>query len=205
MKNKTVVYVVVALVIILGVGVGIYLTKGDKFSETPSNIGSENREDNLVGGENVLVTDDFSINPPQGWEARPAPMGASAMAVNVDENVTDSGAKKINFRSYFAVSYDTLQGRSQEDYIQYIKDALKQSSPSASFSQEKQITVDGRDAYAMEIEITQQGANFKVLMIVVWAEGGDVWVISFNTTKDKWQEYANLFSQTVDSFTLKSK
>jgi len=42
-------------------------------------------------------------------------------------------------------------------------------------------------------------------MIAVWAEGEDIWVISFNTTKDKWQEYASLFSQTVASFSLKSK
>ena len=203
MKNKIVVYTVVALVIILGVSVGVYFMRENKSPDNSAEketMASSNGEQ-----ENVLATDDFSINLPQGWEARPAPMGASAMAVNVDENVTDPGAKKINFRSYFAVSYDTLQGRSQENYIQYIKDALKQSSPSASFFQEKQITVDGRDAYAMELEITQQGVNFKVLMIMVWAEGEDIWIISFNTTKDKWQEYANLFSQTVSTFSLKSK
>jgi len=36
MKNKTLVYIIIAIVIILGVGVGIYLTRGDKFSDTPS-------------------------------------------------------------------------------------------------------------------------------------------------------------------------
>ena len=122
------------------------------------------------GDGKVLVSDDFSIDLPQGWEGRPAPMGASAMAINVNEEINDPAAKKINFQSYFAVSYDTLQERSNEEYIQYTKDSLTLVSPEISFAEEKQMTIGSKDAYAIEVGVTRQGIDFKILLILVWTE-----------------------------------
>ena len=222
MRNKALIYTVVLLVV-LSVGAGIYLTRegmsSDNDLETKK---SESEESNLpgdpinVGGDGVneikteedgkvLASDDFSISLPQGWEGRPAPMGASAMAINVNEEINDPAAQKINFQSYFAISYDTLQERSREEYIQYIKDSLTPISPEVNFTEEKQMTIGDKDAHAIEIEITQQGVDFKVLLILVWTDGEDVWTLSLNTIEGKWGEYKDLFYQTADNFQIKLK
>jgi hypothetical protein len=179
--------------------------------------GSENFEDigdNNIGSEhgikdakeeerNVLANDDFSIILPQGWQGSPAPMGASAMAIKFNEEINDPAARKINFKSYFAISFDTLGDRSREEYVQYVKDSLNLLSPEVSFTQEKQIMVGKNDAYAVEIGIVQQGANFKVLMILVWGEEGDIWSLSLNTVEEKWDDYRSLFYQVALGFKIK--
>ena len=255
MEKKIFVYIIIALVIILCVGAGIYLINENKFFDNNigendiSNLGLESAqndflnivEDNIenVGGEqesgklkseenssfdkedrigdveeneinnkaneerNVLANDDFSIILPQGWRGSPAPGGVSAIAINVDEEINDPAAKKINFKSYFAITYDTLGDRSREEYIQYVKDNLNLLFTEINLTEEKQITVGENDAYAIEFGITQQGANFKVLMILVWGKKGDVWVLSLNTVEDKWEDYKSLFYQAADGFQIK--
>ena len=198
MKNKTLVYIIILLVIVLGIGAKIY------FVTENGKLENEDTQDIEKGGEtNALANDDFSMILPKGWKGSPAPAGAIAMAVNVDENVTDTAAAKINFKSYIAVSFDTLQERSREEYIEYTKDSLRQIFPATNFSQERQIIVDGKNAQAIEIGLIQHGVNFKVLMVLIWDEGEDIWILSLNTTEDKWEEYKILFSRVVESFKIK--
>ena len=227
MKNKTLIYTVVLSVIILGAGIWIYFAWGNKTAdnnagrETDADIESITEDEKSTSGENefsdnedgekykeerrenIWVDDNFSIIFPQNWEARPAPMGISAIAVNANEEITNPEAKKINFQSYIAVTYDTLQGRSQEEYIQYTKDSLKELSLTAMFDEGKQILIDGKNAQAIEIGINQKGIDFKTLVILVWAGEEDVWYLSCNTTKDKWVEYEPLFYEAANNFRIK--
>lgn len=191
MQNKTLIYTIIAI-IILGAAAGIYFTRENKI------LGNES-----IKEENVLVTDDFSIERPEGWEQMSAPMGVSAIVVNVNEQITDPEAKKINFRSYFSVSYDTLQGKTEPEYFNYIKNSLTQALPEIKFTQEKQITINNDKAQALEADLTQQGVDFKVLMVITKGQGSDVWIISFNTLKSKWDGYKDLFYQTAGTFRLK--
>ena len=202
MSNKKIIYIAIALIAIFGIVAGIYLTKEDKLP----NGGLNNEiieENNFTNNgtdqkteENLLVKDDFSINVPEGWQETAAPQGISAMVVNINEEVTDPAAKRINFKSYFSISYDSSQGRSREEYLEYTKNILEQSIPEIVFTHQ--------EAQAIEAEITQQGVDFKVLIVMVNGVGEeDIWAISFNTTKDKWNEYKDLFYETAGSFLAK--
>ena len=216
----------IVLLVVLGAGAGIHFTRENTSSDdgqekeidVEPKVEQENNknfsvdENNPEGweikteeNEKVLANDDFSISLPEGWEGRPAPMGASAMAINVNEEIIDPAAKKINFQSYFAISYDTLQERSREEYIQYTKEMLTLASPEVIFTEEKQMTVGDKDAHVFEIEVTQQGVDFKVMLVLVWTDGEDVWMLSLNTTENKWEEYKNPFYQAIDNFHIKLK
>lgn len=204
MGKKTLVYIVAILLTTLFVGVGIYFKKDGQLSNNDLNNGTVTDLNTPVAGEeNVLIKDSFSISIPQGWEETQAPMGVSAIAVNTSEEVNDPAAQKINFRSYLSVSYDSLQGKNKEEYIKYVKSSLEQLSTDVNFIEDKQIMVGGKEAQAMEIEIIQQGVNFKVLLVLIWGENEDIWVMGFNTTKDKWGEYNSLFYQTASTFQIK--
>lgn len=199
MKNKTIIIVLIILVIVSAVLIGVYFIKQNK---APANSSLEN-DAATEQPQNKIITDDFSINLPVGWDQTAPAIGASAMAVKTNENINDPAAQKINFKSYFAVSYDTLQGKSMDDYLQTVKNGLSQAIPDIAFTKEQDMTINNSFAHAIEAEIIQQGVNFKILVVVVAGQGEDIWAISFNTTKGSWDGYEETFYSVADSFSLK--
>ena len=164
----------------------------------------DNKQTSIDQSQSKLVTNDFEVVLPAGWQQTAPAIGASAMAVKINEQINDPAAQKINFKSYFAVSYDTLQGKSMSDYLQIVKNGLSQTIQNVIFTKEQDITINENAAYAIEAELVQQGVNFKTLMIVIAGQGEDVWVISFNTTKNSWDGYKETFYNIADSFSLKN-
>ena len=83
-----------------------------------------------------------------------------------------------------------------EEYLEYTKDVLEQSIPEIVFTDQGEQSI--------EAEITQQEVDFKVLIVMAKGAGEeDIWVISFNTTKDKWSEHKSLFLEITESFHAK--
>ncbi|PIR70235.1 MAG: hypothetical protein COU46_02585 [Candidatus Niyogibacteria bacterium CG10_big_fil_rev_8_21_14_0_10_42_19] len=163
----------------------------------------DNKQTSIDQSQSKLVTNDFEVVLPAGWQQTAPAIGASAMAVKINEQINDPAAQKINFKSYFAVSYDTLQGKSMSEYVQTVKSGLQQAISNAVFTKEQDMTINGRSAHAIEMELAQQGVNFKILMVIVKGQGDDVWVMSFNTTKSSWEEYKETFYSIVNGFSLK--
>ena len=162
-----------------------------------------NKQTDTEQPQNKLVTNDFEVGLPTGWRQTAPAMGASAMAINANKHIDDPAAQKINFKSYFAVSYDTFQGKNMSEYAQTVKSGLQQAISNSIFTKEQDMTINGRSARAMEVELTQQGVNFKILMVIVKGQGDDVWVMSFNTTKSSWEGYKETFYELANSFSLK--
>ena len=193
--------------IILAVLVGFYFIRQNQAPvENQEKMDGGTRVNNQTNNEqsqNKLVTDDFEVTLPAGWEKTAPAMGTSAMAVNRNEKLDDPAAQKINFKSYFAVSYDMLQGKSLSEYLQTVKNQLSQTISNVVFANERDIMINGRSARAIEAELTQQGVNYKILMVVVTGKGDDVWVMSFNTIKSSWDGYKETFSDVAKSFSLK--
>jgi len=199
MKNKLL--IAILLVVVIAV-CAFYYFKQDNLTE--EGVIQQNQE-NISQNRGKMVTDDFEIDVPEGWNKVPEPsMGVSAMAVNSSEETNDPAIELINFKSYVAVSYDTLNGKNLAGYMQDVKNGLTQLvSEEVSFGEEKDTIVNGMNARKLELEMTQQGADFKVLIVAVEGNNGDVWTISFNTAKSKWDSYKEEFLSVVDSFTLK--
>ena len=205
MKNKTIVSILIILAVALAVFIGVYFIKQDKPNPSP-NIGQQNQNNTSANStqlQNKIVTDDFEITLPAGWEKTTPAIGTSAMAVKVNENLNDPAAQKINFKSYFAVSYDTLQDKSMSEYLQIVKNGLQQTVPGVIFTKDQDMTINSKSAHAIEAELTQQGVNFKILIVTIAGQGKDVWVMSFNTTKNAWDGYKETFSDVTRSFSLK--
>ncbi len=213
MKNKIVIPVIIIAVAALGILIGFYfiqkneilINSADKSIDksAPSKQTEKNNQTSAEQTPNKLVTDDFEINLPVGWRKTAPALGVSAMAIYNDEQINDPAAQKINFKSYVAVSYDTLQGKSLSEYLQNIKNQLKQTITNVVFAEEHEITINGQAARAVEMDLTQQGVDFKILMIAVAGQKKDVWVMSFNTIKNHWDKNKEIFSDLANSFILK--
>lgn len=211
MRNKIVIIIIIIMVAIMAVAVGFYFTQKNKLSAnpvgntTPAGQFETNNQTNPEQPQNKLITDDFEIILPEGWRQTAPAIGTSAMAVNINEIIDDSAVQKINFKSYFAISYDTLPGKSLSEYLQGVKGQLQQTISDVVFSQEHETTINGKAARAFEASFAQQGVNFKILMVAVEGAGDDVWIISFNTLESTWAQYQEIFSNTANSFSLKLK
>ncbi len=200
MKNKIAVIVLIIVIVAAAVLIGFNFFQKNKL---PDQTGGNNQTGNEQSEEHKLITEDFDITLPAGWQQTTPPSGASAMAVNSNEEVTDPAAKKINFRTYLGVSYDTLEGKTLDEYMQSIKGQLQQALPGTVFSQEHDAVINSRAARAFEVDLTQQGASFKILIVAIKGEGDDVWTMSFNTLQSSWMAYQETFSGIANSFKLK--
>jgi len=207
MKNKFLFFLIIGgilTILLLVIVYFVFWNKNNFYMANTTETQDKSVQDKDVS-QNKLVTDDFEITLTDGWIKTQASAGTLAMAVATDENTLDSGAKKINFRSYLAVSRDTFSGDSLIEYMQTVKDALLATAPNAVFYNENELQIKNRKAYAMEVEINQQEVNFKVLIVAVKGDGDDVWVMSFNTTKLDWEKYSQNFSDMANSFFVKIK
>jgi len=155
--------------------------------------------------QSKIITDDFSIDLPDSWRETNPVMGTTAMAVKTNETLSDPAAQKINFNSYFAISYDTLTGKTLQEYVDFTKQTLVQAIGDINFVLDEDIVINNRNAKKIEFEMSQQGVNFKVLLVLVKGEENDIWTISFNTTKNDWEKYENVFYNIASSFVVKIK
>ncbi len=185
------------------------------FLTTESNILGENNL-NLSGilennsnqnfppaDEGVFATDDFSLNYPEGWRQVPAITGVSAMIAKSNENISDPEAKKMNFQTYLAVSYDSVEGKTKEQVVEYVKNEVAAVIPEVVFSNEKFLTLGGREAYAAEMTFRKSGLDFHVLEIVIWGEGNDLWILSYNTLEELWAGDVGEFEEMTQGFKVK--
>lgn len=205
MKNKSIVFTLIICGVGLAILAGAYFIQKNKVLINPSEQDGLTTTSKTVSdkSQNKIVTDSFSINLPDGWTQTTAPTGVIAMAVNSNDNITDPEAKKINFQSYFAVVYNALSGKSMKEYTQLVKDSLQQKFGSVVFVKEQDLTINGQPVHQIEIEINQQGVNFKALLVLIKGQVDDAWMLSFNTTKSNWEDYKEIFYTTADSFIVK--
>jgi len=208
MKNKVLISIIILAILGIGIGVGYYVAKSnilnklsvDEYQDRSSFSSEANQ---IPSQEYTLEKEDFSINIPAGWKEVPPSRGVSAMVINISEQPTEEAAKRINFKSYFAVSYDTLEGKTREKYLEDYKQKLRGVFPEIVFVNENPGSIGGKDAYFIEASLAQQGVDYKVLLVLVRGKGDDIWIISFNTLEGDWLKYKDLFYQTAESFKVR--
>jgi len=158
-----------------------------------------------VNNESRLVAKDaFSLEAPANWKESPAMMpGISLMMINSTEKNDRPEVKKINFRSYFSVSYDTLKENTLEQYIVILKEKLSRTITGIRFQDLEPTIIDGRPAKVFSADLNQQGVDFKILMFVAEGNNKDVWMIPFNTLPEDLSGYNDLFYKIATSFRIK--
>jgi len=152
----------------------------------------------------LVAKDAFSLEAPANWKESPALMpGISLMMVNGAETSDRPEVKKINFKSYFSVSYATLGEKTLEQYTDGLKDKLTQMVAGITFQDLEPTVIDGRPTKVFSADLTQQGVDFKLLMFVAEGKNKDVWLISFNTLATDLSGYQALFYGVATSFRAK--
>lgn len=206
MKKPIVIINVLAVMIIIGYIAYNQLT-GDKSNSNTNSVAIElnsNQNTNASETEHKYIHDDFIIIPPAEWIQSQTP-GTLATFYNMDEqHPNDSAAAKINFKSYTAVSFDTLVGQTLDEVNTKIIQDIQSSIPSVESVSVSDETINGLPARFNVLTMTQQEVDYQVLVVVVLDEVHDrYYIISGNTTAKKWNQYEAEFMQTARSLVIK--
>ena len=144
----------------------------------------------------------FSVKLPEGWIEVETVYGSIATVVKNQELINDTYAQKLNFRSYYSVLRDTVGDKTEQEYLEEIKNSLKKNFTDIMISDEEIKESNGAKIYFMESKLNEQNVDFTILLAVN-IKDQDVWTISFNTLSEKWEEYKDIFYQIADSFERK--
>jgi hypothetical protein len=198
MKNKVLIILGVVLLIVVVGGVWFY------FGKTENQEINKNQNQEEQAGGNMLVKDGFSIVLPKGWtESAGTVEGVAALAFDPNEQITDEAAKSISFASYLSIGQDSLQDKSINDYLVYTKQELQKALGVAEFINEQSLAINSKEAYSLEMQLNQENINFRVLMVLIAGDNGDVWAVSFNTLESMWNDYKDAFYNSAKSFIVK--
>lgn len=198
----------VALLVLAAVGAGIYYFVQIK---SPSDSAEKNQAQTqsqppmpTKPAENKYEGEDFSIVIPEGWDKSQQPLPGTLLALykNKEDHTDNPNAQKINFKSYMAISFDRTQGKTKSQILDMIKQSLLQISPNAKINALPEETVDNQTTDLLEINLTQQDVNFKVLVAVI-IKGDKYFTLSANTTEKKWASYRQDFYKALKSMILK--
>ncbi len=141
----------------------------------------------------------FSIQPPLGWQEKTIQGALVAFEDDLDYYPEENPAHDINFMTYCAVTFDNDQGLSFSEIIDYIKNETISAIPTAHFTTETADTIDGYSAAYLEAGMLQQDINFLVHITLVDI-ADKYYMISCNTTKEKWEDYRDIFYEFAQSF-----
>jgi hypothetical protein len=194
------------LVLILAAGCSLKKTGGPETNYNDANDAKRCPDlPKVVNNESrVVIKDAFSLEAPANWLEGASIPGVSLMMVNNSEEISDPAAKKINFRSYFSVSYDQLKEKTLTEYVRWLKEEdLTKLISGINFRDDETITINGRTAAVFKADFRQQGVDFTLLMFVIASGEQDVWLVSFNTLADRSAEYESLFYEIAGSFRVK--
>jgi len=145
----------------------------------------ENRTD-------FFVEQGYSFKIPQNWKQTDE-LGTVAFLNEQEENGDNP------FKSYIFFLKDDLEGRSEEQYFDYIKTQVKNSSQDAEILEEK-----NEDSFHIIVMKTVQSDNNYVVG-TAFKKGlnNTYWVISLNSLESNWQNVKPIFEETIKSFELR--
>lgn len=151
----------------------------------------------------TMDTDYFTLNLPPAWEKSSKDDILPLTIVDTGRETTNAKAKEIDFKTNLSIDSTSLGDTSLKDYIESVKASLVQSISVINIVKEEAAQINGKDAFLLEIESTQQDLNFHTLLAFITGKDSTVWAFSYNTLEESWPVYENIFNQMIESIKMK--
>lgn len=157
----------------------------------------------VVSGQNsnqLLNTPVYSIQPPQGWTVDTTKsLGAELFLFSPLENSNDKFRDNINLLIQNISAYnlgldDYVKISEQQIQSEMVKDGVLLSS--------ERMHKNGRDFQKMIYTMTQDVFQLKILQYA-FIVNGKAYVLTFTAEASVFDNYRNLVSETMNSFTIK--
>lgn len=142
--------------------------------------------------EGYFVEQGYSFKIPLNWKET-TELGSLAF-LNEEE---DNGENP--FKSYLFLLKDDLNGRSSEQYFNFIKTQIENSSETMEVVEEK----DDGDIHVIAIKTFQEGYDYVIGMAFAKGKGDAYFVVSLNTLESRWEEMKPIFEETYKTLDLR--
>jgi len=151
-----------------------------------------------------IDTDYFTLELPAEWETQePAPEPFILRATYIKDNSKDSSAQKINYETSLSITHEILDGTTLLEYVTLLEDKIKNMTGDTIIRSEGETAFNNDPAYLIDVEMKDNGIEFKNIIVVIQGKQDDAWTISFNTPKLDWSDTAVQFYKVLNSFQLK--
>lgn len=213
MKNKVIFIFIFAAISAAGIAAMIFLMqkrtesistiKSNTESLTESQPKDEPQKIIAQTQSTLLDTAYFSLVLPDGWEQTSATDTLPIAIVNSKEQITNEKAREINFRTNLSVNSTELGEILFKDYVEDTKTRLIQAIPIIEITKKEQYSMNGKDAYYMEIKSVQNDLKFSTVVVLAVGKDSTVWAFSLNTIEELWPDYENIFFDIIKSIKIK--
>lgn len=146
---------------------------------------------NFESKEGYFIEQGYSFKTPS-W-AETEELGITAF---LNEN-EDNGENP--FKSYVFFIKDDLTGRTYEQYIDYIKTQVENSSEGVETVEEK----DEENSHVLILKTNQEEVNYIIAMSFIKGLNDTIFVVSLNTLESRFEETKPVFEEIYKSFTLR--
>lgn len=202
--NGSLLILSVAIAFVTGIIIGSYIPKIEAVLDARAEKELIAQKQKELATERFLDKPGFSVKIPIGWAEVPAMKSTVATVAFADDNPTNEILKNLNFKPYYAITLEPLNGMTIASYSKYMRAELKKIIPSLKFTNENTEKIGGMDAKIMEGEMIQNDQKFKQLIAIIKGNDDDVWTIASNTSEATWETLKNTFYDVVRSFRVKT-
>lgn len=205
--KKTFLFAIISIIIIAIIaGFAYFYWQNSQDKNPPLQTAGNDTATGSIEGDGTdnhpYVGEDFTFIPPAGWIQANLP-GVLVAYQNMQETQPQgSAAEKINFKSYFAMSFDNANGRQIDQIAELVKQQTKSVAPTVSFVSETDGQVDNQPAKFIEADVLMQNVDFKVFLLII-LKGDKYYVLSGNTTAEKWPDNQSIFLNVAESLKFK--
>lgn len=188
--------IIVVVIVVIGIAVGVYFLVKDGESTETTNTTTTNTNTTTASR---YTGNSFSVDQPEGWQTGQATGTLVTFRDTSDSHPAGSAADAINFMTYMTVISDVVNSQTVDEIMDFNIESVLVTYPDTTFSAVTKETIDGQAAAIVEGELDDSGLVLGILIAIV-PKGESYFIITANTTTEKWSEYKPIFYETVRSF-----
>jgi len=92
-----------------------------------------------------------------------------------------------------SITHEILDGTTLLEYVTLLEDKIKNMTGDTIIRSEGETAFNNDPAYLIDVEMKDNGIEFKNIIVVIQGKQDDAWTISFNTPKLDWSDTAVQF------------
>jgi hypothetical protein len=199
--------ILLAGIVVLGIGFGIWLFSGRKQSEAsklvdvvtiPTSVAVTAKIESWKSGPYANMADGYKLIPPEGWifsdESKVDYISA------IFTNPTEDSASGSGYSANMIISKEDVGNQTVGAYLNHSKDLMKANFTNLVIVSETETEVSSNSAVILETTFDKKTKVHGMQLVVV--KDNKAWILTGLAVDEKWTEYKALYDQVFKSFEL---
>jgi len=152
---------------------------------------TESQADDNSFKEGYFIKQGYSFKIPEGW--------SYDISLKTEAIIKEGAQDESGFSPYMVFLNDKLNGRTPEQFFNYVKSEIKNNVLEFEVIEEK----DDGDFHILEIQAEKEGRNIAFKIAFIEGYDDNYWFITLNDTAENIGEDDKAFNEVYQSFELR--